>query len=293
MIRWVLFGVFVLLFYAGICFYLGKRLFDLSNHFFPAVKVFVFWLVWFFLCFFLIFAYFSGHSLNFLKIAGSYWIAVFMFMFLLLVFADVTRLFLLLIGKRLPLFQVYSCLTALVITFLLIVFGTIHARSIKTTTYEITLPGSGSGLRIALISDIHIGYAKSEGRMKRAVDKINLAQPDIVCIAGDIFDHNIDAIRDVDAIIRQLLRIKTPFGVYACLGNHDVDRLNNGSVDRVVAILESADIMVLQDEVFAVRENLYIAGRKDISPIGMHTNGTNILASGNVKIFPDGKNFIL
>lgn len=54
------------------------------------------------------------------------------------------------------------------------------------------------------------------------VDIINQQNPDIVCIAGDIFDNDYGAVRNPDKIAEILKGIKTKYGVYGCWGNHDV-----------------------------------------------------------------------
>jgi predicted MPP superfamily phosphohydrolase len=107
--------------------------------------------------------------------------------------------------------------------------------------------------------------------IERVVNTINKAQPEIVFLSGDIFDGNIGSIKNIDEIILQLKRINAPLGVYACLGNHDVDRMSitEGKTERIAGILKSAGVVLLWDEVYKVRENLYIAGRKDARPIGM------------------------
>jgi predicted MPP superfamily phosphohydrolase len=94
----------------------------------------------------------------------------------------------------------------------------------------------------------------------------------MVCIAGDIFDGNLDIVDDLPSVAAELRRIQAPLGVYACLGNHDVDRISfvqGGGNDRITNIVREAGVVLLQDEVRAVGENLYVAGRRDARPIGM------------------------
>ena len=53
--------------------------------------------------------------------------------------------------------------------------------------------------------------------------KINAENPDVVCIAGDIFDNEYDAISKPDKLKEILKGIKSKYGVYACWGNHDLN----------------------------------------------------------------------
>jgi predicted MPP superfamily phosphohydrolase len=279
--RWLFFSPVVFIVYGGICFYIGIRLFGLLTCFLPALKAVVFWPIFSLLCLLLIFSGFIPHKLNFLRKAGSYWMAVIMYLLILLALADFVRLFInLFFNKKINNLMIYSTGAAFLLCFILIIFGVFHARSIKTANYNLTLPGTGTGIRIVLISDTHIGSAINEKWIKRVVDKINITEPDIVCLAGDIFDGNIDSIKDLSKVISELKRIKTPLGVFAVLGNHDVDRMafRNNSTERITGILKDSNIILLQDEVFTIRENLFLAGRKDARPIGMNApdNGTSL-----------------
>ena len=107
----------------------------------------------------------------------------------------------------------------------------------------------------------------------RIVDRVNESEPDMVCIAGDIFDGNLDAVKDLAGAALELRRIKARNGVYACLGNHDVDRMrlfrNDAGTDRIADFLGEANILLLSDEAARISDTVYIAGRRDARPIGM------------------------
>ena len=53
-------------------------------------------------------------------------------------------------------------------------------------------------------------------------EKINEQNPDLVCIAGDIFDNEYDALDDPGRICELLSSIRSTYGTYACWGNHDI-----------------------------------------------------------------------
>ena len=269
--RWLFLSPVVVLIYAGACFYMGKRLLDFIRFFSP-VNVAVFWFPFAALCCVLTFANFFRHNLAFLRQAGLFWMAILLYMLMFLAAFDVLRIILFIAGKKIPNIGAYTGGAAILLCAIFVVFGTLHARSIKTANYNITLNGSGSDIRIALISDLHIGYSIGRAHIKKIVDAVNAAEPDLVCVSGDIFDGDIDAIRDLQGVISQFSAIKAPLGVYACLGNHDVDRtgLGGGSTQRIEDILKGSSLTLLQDETRKVRDNLYIAGRRDARPIGMN-----------------------
>lgn len=55
-------------------------------------------------------------------------------------------------------------------------------------------------LKIVLLADTHFGYNSGAVHAQEIVDKINEQQPDLVCIAGDIFDNEYDAVREPEKI---------------------------------------------------------------------------------------------
>jgi hypothetical protein len=72
------------------------------------------------------------------------------------------------------------------------------------------------GLRIAQLSDVHVGQATSAIRIRRAVEAVNEAQPDLVFLTGDHVTHSPKPLPRV----RELLAgLKGP--VFVVLGNHD------------------------------------------------------------------------
>lgn len=264
--RWLFFSPFILV-YAGICFYTGIRLSGFIRFFLPGLNAIIFWLLFSLFYCGLVLLNFFCRKLSFLWQAGFLWM---MYLFALLILSDIFRLAVFLCGKRIQNLQLFTAGASILIALLFIVYGVFHARSIQTVNYRVTLPGNGGDIRIVLVSDLHIGSSIGKPWIDRVVNIINSAEPDMVCIVGDIFDGNIDDIKDLPGIISALGGINAPLGAYACLGNHDVDRMFGGGTERIEEILRSTGIVLLQDDVRAVRENLHIAGRKDARPIGMN-----------------------
>jgi predicted MPP superfamily phosphohydrolase len=74
-------------------------------------------------------------------------------------------------------------------------------------------------LRIAHITDLHIGPLLRPERVAKFVERVNRLEPDLVMITGDIFDFDPAY---VDAGCAALAQLRGRHGVYAVLGNHDV-----------------------------------------------------------------------
>ncbi|NNC37363.1 MAG: metallophosphoesterase [Acidimicrobiales bacterium] len=106
----------------------------------------------------------------------------------------------------------------------------IEPRTLKVRHVEFLEPRwTGARLKIALISDIHIGgWHVDPDRVAHIVDQINAESPDLVLIAGDFVsghDKAIDRSNEFNAEIKagmqKLSGISAPLGTYASLGNHD------------------------------------------------------------------------
>jgi predicted MPP superfamily phosphohydrolase len=108
-------------------------------------------------------------------------------------------------------------------------------------------PGETPPLRVALLSDIHVGNrAMTPDRLGRIVESVNDARPDIVLIAGDFLAgrRSDGAAEKAAALVAPLSRLRAPLGVVAVLGNHDYWT----APDAVRAALEKAGVTVLANQ---------------------------------------------
>lgn len=131
-------------------------------------------------------------------------------------------------------------------------------------------------LKIVLLADIHFGYSIGEKHAGLLVKKINAEDPDLICIAGDIFDNEYEGIKNPKKTSAILRSLKSRYGVYACWGNHDLSEpilagftFRNAKKDyddpRMRNFLESANIRLLDDETVLIDKRFYLTGRKDPS----------------------------
>ena len=81
------------------------------------------------------------------------------------------------------------------------------------------LPSGLAGLRIAQLSDLHVGPHTSRRHLARVVDAVRAAAPDLIALTGDQVD---DFARDVEPLGAALGGLTAPLGVIAIAGNHDV-----------------------------------------------------------------------
>jgi predicted MPP superfamily phosphohydrolase len=98
------------------------------------------------------------------------------------------------------------------------VFNASWTRITRTTVRLANLPEAWRGRRAALISDLHLGHVRNGSFLRRMVAKILKEEPDLIFIAGDLFDGTaIDAARAAEP----LNELTAPHGVYFVAGNHE------------------------------------------------------------------------
>jgi predicted MPP superfamily phosphohydrolase len=83
----------------------------------------------------------------------------------------------------------------------------------------VNLPKKLEGLRIAQLSDIHIGDYMPPAEIARAVQMANELHPDLAVVTGDFISGEGDPL---DVCIRELSKLHAPLGVWGCNGNHEI-----------------------------------------------------------------------
>jgi hypothetical protein len=80
------------------------------------------------------------------------------------------------------------------------------------------LPSSLDGYKIVLIADVQADRYTDEGRLNRYIKEVNNVNPDLVLIAGDVITSTPNFI---ELAADALGKIKSKYGVYSCVGDHD------------------------------------------------------------------------
>ncbi|MBC8108276.1 MAG: metallophosphoesterase [Anaerolineae bacterium] len=178
---------------------------------------------------------------------------------------------------------------------------------------SITIPGLPSefdGTRIAHLTDLHIDHRIPMSYLRRVVEHVNAAKPDVVCVTGDVVNHDIEWI---DQSAELLSKIDAP--VLVSFGNHDyAPRTARPGPLTIIATplqiaLEAAGCVVLRNATAAIEKNgqkLWFVGIDDLwsdsfSPVdafaGVERGGVSICMSHNPDsaphIIPFGAKLIL
>ncbi len=101
----------------------------------------------------------------------------------------------------------------------------------RLVTERVTLdwkPEAGRGLRIALMSDLHVGSPHMDlERLADVVETVNRESPDLILLAGDylvghpVTDPAGKTVVPPESIASELGKLRARLGVIAVLGNHD------------------------------------------------------------------------
>ena len=127
-------------------------------------------------------------------------------------------------------------------------------------------PKELSGLRIAVLSDIHAGgWFIDDKKLRTIVQRTNQLQPELIAICGDYMagDGRTSDRVEPEVFGAVLKDFQAPVGVYSVLGNHDW--WYNGA--KVRRGLEQNGIKVLENEVAQVNArgtSLWLVGLADL-----------------------------
>ncbi|MEU8899938.1 metallophosphoesterase [Nocardia sp. NPDC048505] len=197
---------------------------------------------------------------------GATWAAV---MFYLLLGLLVLGLVLLIarlakFPQRLRLVRVLSAVlvVAAVGTVAYGVYEANHPRVVQVEVRSAKLPAELDGLRVAVVSDIHVGAARGAAFTRRVVDLANEQRADVIVLPGDLIDGSVEL---VGADIAPIADLRSKYGTFAVAGNHE------GYVDGVAEWMnywETLGVRTLRNQRAEIAVNgatLEIAGVYDFA----------------------------
>lgn len=134
--------------------------------------------------------------------------------------------------------------------------GGLKVPDVKTV--EIASDKIKTAQNIVLLSDLHIHRTVSPEKIKGIVSRVNALNPDVVLLAGDILDDEIEKIRP---LIGLLAGLKSASGVFFVTGNHEF----YVGYAQTTEALKNAGFTFLENGGVAVSPSLFIAGVPDPS----------------------------
>lgn len=132
-----------------------------------------------------------------------------------------------------------------------------HAQRVETRELEIRVPrwpAQFDGLRIAHVSDFHVGHLMTPERAIEVLCAVRERAPDLVACTGDVVDLHLDV--GVREVLESLGKIGAPLGSLLVLGNHD--HLDDGK--RLARMARAAGVQTLVDESVRLACGLRVGG---------------------------------
>lgn len=135
-----------------------------------------------------------------------------------------------------------------------------HIHTERVTLKSPKIPKNMSGLKIAQISDVHLGMIVREERLKRILQKVKMENPDLFISTGDLVDAQIN---HLDGLAQLLQEIQPRLGKFAITGNHEYYAGLRQSLD----FTQRAGFRLLRGKGITIDGVLNIAGVDD--PTGL------------------------
>jgi len=111
------------------------------------------------------------------------------------------------------------------------------------------LPPELDGLRIAQLSDIHIGAYMPRRHVRRAVQMMNELGADLSVVTGDFITTARDPLEEC---VTEVGNLRAPLGVWGCLGNHEIYA---NCEDETTEMLRRVGVRVLRQQNAEIRWN--------------------------------------
>ncbi|WP_039652062.1 metallophosphoesterase [Clostridium tyrobutyricum] len=253
--------------YTIVNLYLGFRILNIVKYFMPNINLYLYWFIFIVVAFSFVVERYKP-NIPFKRInktiyfIGSYWMAILLYAVMASIIIGILRILILInIIKYYDCIIISDLIAVGVISFILIL-GTFNARRIKVTKYNINLNKSikeFDKLNIVMVSDIHLGRLMGKNRLKAMVDRINSMNSDVLVLAGDIIDDDMN-MDDCYDILRYFKNIKSRYGIYAVYGNHEYIGSNTYDIKPIYKKLK---INLLEDTAKNIDDKFYIVGRND------------------------------
>jgi len=124
-------------------------------------------------------------------------------------------------------------LAAASMPFAVSAYGAFAARTRKVVEKVVVpitdLPLQLDGLTIVQLSDIHAGMFMRESQMEEYARIASSLKPDIIALTGDFVATTSD---QVEPFMRAMSILEAKYGVFGCLGNHDIFTRSEDAIAR-------------------------------------------------------------
>jgi len=197
---------------------------------------------------------------------GTVWLGMMMYLFIYFFLTDIiflfNRIFHFFSSARKQQYRRIQVVSGYILVICLAAYGYYRFNHPQVVEQKIEIAknaGEYKNLKIAGISDLHLGVTVDRKRLEKYVRLINDQHPDIIVIAGDLIDNNVLPL-EKERMWETLNELQAPLGVYFCLGNHE----HMSGLKAGMDFLRKTNLHLLIDSVAVIDESIQIIGRDDI-----------------------------
>ncbi|HEX3013155.1 MAG TPA: metallophosphoesterase [Methanobacterium sp.] len=131
-------------------------------------------------------------------------------------------------------------IAVLIVAAVISLYSIINSLYLNIKEIEVPIQNLEHELKIAQISDTHIGPTRNSGFMKEIVEKIDALNPDLVLITGDLVEGTVGL---HPSMFDSINKLKSP--IFFVTGNHDMYE----GFENVFEVLKTTNIKILRNEV--------------------------------------------
>lgn len=132
----------------------------------------------------------------------------------------------------------------------------------RVTLHNPKIP-PGTVIRVAQISDLHLGLLIRGRYLGKVMDTLRRENPDILLSTGDLVDGDMN---HLEGLSERLAAFNPPLGKYAVTGNHEY----YAGLDQALDFTRSCGFSVLRGETASPLPHLILAGVDDVQGKAFH-----------------------
>jgi uncharacterized protein len=199
-----------------------------------------------------------GRAVAPLEIAATTWIGVLFLLLVCLLAADIATGFGWVATGWWRQARIAAVAAAGVLSVVALVQG-LRAPEVREHVVEVKgLRPEHDGLRIAQLSDLHVGPFLKTGWVEERIAQVEALRPDLVLVTGDLVDQDATL---AEAVVSPFRRLRPRLGVWGVTGNHEY----YAGFERSLRTFDVAGIRLVRDSSAEVAPGLVLAGVDDLS----------------------------
>lgn len=184
-----------------------------------------------------------------------------------------------------------GAIAACALTICVLSAGWFLNHNVWRTEYNLTTSKAADPLRIVMFADSHIGTTFNASGFEKHLKNMEKDRPDLIIVAGDFVDDSTTR-DDMLGSVRALGKIRTKYGIFFAMGNHDKgyygDQRRGFSLADMTDEMRRNGITVLTDEISDLPGNITVIGRNDLS-VERELQGSRKTASELRALVPENR----